>query len=233
MSDGPWVRFFASDWLAGTRGMTAAETGIYITLIAMMYERGGKIPNETCRLARLCGASNSSFKRALGTLIEDGKIIADGEFLTNERVVEELSYSRKKSSVARDAANRRWGQKDNKNNGPNYANALPSQCQSNANQKPDTRVEKETPIGVSKKRGSRLPDDWVPDEIFARGEGLTAYEIEREAEKFRDYWRGQAGSKGVKADWHATWRNWVRKAAGDRKHVEDDPRKRLRGFGFG
>ena len=39
MSKMPWIRFFPSDWLAGTRGMSAVETGVYITLIATMYER--------------------------------------------------------------------------------------------------------------------------------------------------------------------------------------------------
>ena len=28
--------------------------------------------------------------------------------------------------------------------------------------------------------------------------------------EFRDYWRGVAGKAGVKLDWEATWRNWVR-----------------------
>jgi hypothetical protein len=30
------------------------------------------------------------------------------------------------------------------------------------------------------------------------------------SEGFRDYWISQAGAKGRKADWFATWRNWVR-----------------------
>ena len=29
-------------------------------------------------------------------------------------------------------------------------------------------------------------------------------------EKFKDYWISQPGQKGVKLDWFATWRNWVR-----------------------
>lgn len=33
------IALYPSDWLAGTRGLTPAETGIYITLVCMMYER--------------------------------------------------------------------------------------------------------------------------------------------------------------------------------------------------
>lgn len=75
MSEGPWIRFFPSDWLAGTRGMTAAETGIYITLIAMMYERGEPIPNDTRRLARLCGTTTASFTKALDRFITEQRIV--------------------------------------------------------------------------------------------------------------------------------------------------------------
>jgi hypothetical protein len=28
--------------------------------------------------------------------------------------------------------------------------------------------------------------------------------------EFRDYWIAVAGQRGVKLDWDATWRNWVR-----------------------
>jgi hypothetical protein len=28
---------------------------------------------------------------------------------------------------------------------------------------------------------------------------------------FRDYWKAQPGSKALKADWEATWRNWCRR----------------------
>lgn len=30
-------------------------------------------------------------------------------------------------------------------------------------------------------------------------------------DEFRDYWIAQPGQKGVKTDWDATWRNWVRR----------------------
>lgn len=62
-------------------------------------------------------------------------------------------------------------------------------------------------------RGTRLAAD------FALDEQLLAYTLEhapslnvtRELEAFRDYWSAQPGSKGVKSDWRATWRMWVRR----------------------
>jgi hypothetical protein len=62
----------------------------------------------------------------------------------------------------------------------------------------------------SQARGSRLPSDWQPKEHI---------EQKSELEKFRDYWIAQPGQKGVKTDWDATWRNWVRRA-GERVPVK-------------
>jgi hypothetical protein len=36
-------------------------------------------------------------------------------------------------------------------------------------------------------------------------------DIERATDKFIDYWRGKSGKDATKADWPATWRNWLRR----------------------
>lgn len=215
MSDNPFFQFYPSDWLAGTRGLTAAETGVYITLIAMMYEAEAPIPNDAKRLARLCGSNPAAFKKAVSGLVETGKIIEDERGFFNRRVEIEIEKRSEKRAAASASANARW-EKDKQNQATPDATASNSQCDRNANQKPEPEPEKKTPNGVSSKRGARLPDDWTPDEVFARQEGLSASACAREADKFRDYWRGQPGQRGVKTDWTATWRNWVRKAASDR-----------------
>jgi hypothetical protein len=64
-------------------------------------------------------------------------------------------------------------------------------------------------------RGHRLPDDWQPTPIdMAIAHELIGQDRSRdELEKFRDHWKQQPGSKGVKLDWAAAWRNWTRRAA--------------------
>jgi len=60
-----------------------------------------------------------------------------------------------------------------------------------------------TPTPVKRaQRAARLSEDWKPREF----EGETV-----ELEKFRDWARSAPGQKGVKADWDATWRNWMRR----------------------
>jgi len=62
-------------------------------------------------------------------------------------------------------------------------------------------------------RATRLPADFVCDLAYALVQGLNSKQAVREAERFRDFWSAKAGKDGVKADWPATWRNWVRSTA--------------------
>lgn len=65
-------------------------------------------------------------------------------------------------------------------------------------------------------QGSRLPADWrCPPEWLAWARGQGHPQPEAEADKFRDYWHAQAAAKGRKADWLATWRNWIRRSLED------------------
>ena len=70
-------------------------------------------------------------------------------------------------------------------------------------------------------RGARIPDDfavtadmadWARREaagLIAAGRGKS------ETDRFVDYWRSVAGTKGRKLDWIAVWRNWMRRADDD------------------
>lgn len=63
-------------------------------------------------------------------------------------------------------------------------------------------------------RGTRLPDGWQPsDDAVAWGikAGFSDPQVRHVAEAFADHWRAQAGAKGVKLDWDATFRNWLRR----------------------
>jgi hypothetical protein len=82
---------------------------------------------------------------------------------------------------------------------------------------PETETETE---GKAKRKrdksdqshATRLSPDWVPTEkniAFCKAKRPDLNPIDL-ADRFRDYWISQAGEKGVKLDWDATWRNWVR-----------------------
>ncbi len=63
-------------------------------------------------------------------------------------------------------------------------------------------------------RGSRLSADWEPspdDLAYAAEQGFDERATHEIADHFADHWRAQPGQKGVKLDWPATWRNWIRR----------------------
>lgn len=65
----------------------------------------------------------------------------------------------------------------------------------------------------AKSRGTRLPEDWeCPPDLFrwaCEVEGLSVEAVDREAQKFRDYW---ISTGRTHVNWSATWRNWIRRA---------------------
>lgn len=70
------------------------------------------------------------------------------------------------------------------------------------------------PKEAPRSRGVRLSGDWEPsDSVNAQmREERPDINLESELMIFRDYWIAQPGAKGVKVDWDATWRNWVRRS---------------------
>ena len=60
--------------------------------------------------------------------------------------------------------------------------------------------------------GSALPKNWIlPAQWAAWAQGERPdLDPNRVADEFRDYWIAKPGKEGRKADWEATWRNWVR-----------------------
>jgi hypothetical protein len=74
-------------------------------------------------------------------------------------------------------------------------------------------------------RGTRLDGNWSPgieDIQFCRAQ-RPDLDVIQTADQFRDYWVAQPGQKGVKRDWPATWRNWVRNQRnGGQKSFHDE-----------
>jgi uncharacterized protein YdaU (DUF1376 family) len=133
MADSPYIPFYPSDWLAGTRGLSAAETGVYITILCMIYEREAPLDMPRDRLARLCGCTVTNFERALSALIDGGKLIIKDGGLWNKRAECELELRSSKRSNAKRSANARW-EKPKEKQGAIDASASIPQCENDANQ---------------------------------------------------------------------------------------------------
>lgn len=78
------------------------------------------------------------------------------------------------------------------------------------------------PKASRKKTGTPLPDDWCHDvkhERLATEMGVVFYD---ELMKFRDYWKSEGR---VKANWDATFSNWLRNAGERRSRNQSWSRK--------
>lgn len=144
----PFVPFYPSDWLAGTRALSAEETGVYITLIAMMYETEAPIDMPDDRLARLCGCGTKAFVKAKESLIECGKISIVNGGLWQDRVEKEVKKRSARTESAKSSASHRWGKTVKKQRNDD-ANAMRTQCDDDANHNHNT-----TPSGVVARAGA-------------------------------------------------------------------------------
>ncbi len=89
----------------------------------------------------------------------------------------------------------------------------------------DTDTDKERSIVAAQTRPApkatrwkltdEVPTDWIAEasEIRAKAK-LTPVDPALEAARFVDFWAGKSGKDATKADWHATWRNWIRNSRG-------------------
>lgn len=204
MSNRAWMPLHITDYLADTGHLNAAEHGAYLMLI-MHYWQNGSLPADERLLARLARMSKAEWEESRDVLA-----MLFGPNWTHKRIDAELSKADEIIEKRRNAANKRHAE-----NKPD-ASAVHVQSKSTDTgalpRTLDQGLEKEEPNGSSKKRGCRLPADFMPDLAWAVTEGLTPSQAQTEAAKFRDYWNGKAGASASKLDWPGTWRNWVRQA---------------------
>ncbi|MFZ2540170.1 MAG: HNH endonuclease [Gallionella sp.] len=98
-------------------------------------------------------------------------------------------------------------------NDKNVTQTLPREEKRREDIKPKS---KDLSAHAAQTKGTRLPEDWVlpkPWGEWALNERpeLTADEVRKMADTFKDHWIANANrATGKKADWFATWRNWVR-----------------------
>lgn len=96
--------------------------------------------------------------------------------------------------------------------------SVTSDAEAEAEAKAEKKQDQELVPHSAKSRAARLPKDWQPtDELLRWAEDARPdVDAKTEAEKFRDYWHAKAGRDACKADWPATWRNWIRNSRGSK-----------------
>ena len=148
MSTGPWIKWFAGDFLNGVSDLEPGEGWVYTIALNLIYDHGAPWPLNLERLARRCRMRPTACQKALDALYDYGKLALVDGCLTNRKAEETLKSRQKVGEKSAEAAAARWdkaGRKPNENNARDYADASPKQCQTDAYQKLEAREE-----GISK-----------------------------------------------------------------------------------
>lgn len=198
------------DYAQATAHLTFVEDAAYSRLIRKYYAEEKPLPVDVSAVQRLIGARTREEKSAVKTVLEEFFFL-DNDGWHNKRADVEIERYRLKSNKAAASARARW----DKTQCDNDANAMRTHTERNAHQTPDTIHQtplKELEPQPKKNKATRLDQNWeLPDEwaIWAKQNRIDL-DVNKTAEGFKDYWLAAPGAKGVKADWFATWRNWVR-----------------------
>ena len=198
-----YYKFNIADYRKDTGHLSTIEHGIYRQLIDWYYLDEQPIPEETQMVIRRLrlGSDEVMF---LQNVLSDFFVLGKKGYEHKRIEVEIKDYH---EQVEKNKNNGKLGGRPKKTQ--SVISGLPDESQNNPNHKPLTINHK--PIEKNK-RGSRLPQDWFLTKSM--GDWATQerpdLDVRQVAEQFKDYWFAQAGQKGVKLDWDATWRNWVR-----------------------
>ena len=197
-----WMPLYIGDYLADTARLTTEQHGAYLLLL-MDYWRSGRLPDNDQVLAQICKLTPDAWSNAKAMLmtffsIEEGCWV-------HKRVEQEMAEAKvnqtKKHERAVKAAEARW------KNATSNANAIQKQCPSpSPSPVVNTIVVAKAPKSTRWAKGFAMPDSWVE---FCKKE-RSDIDPYKTFESFTDYWISVAGAKGLKSDWDATWRNWVR-----------------------
>lgn len=97
------------------------------------------------------------------------------------------------------------------------ANRTESQNNPDESRVQSTELELSSTKKETASRGSRLKPEWLPNSVSVAAVRAECPNVNAQAEHkvFVDYWIAQPGAKGVKLDWDATWRNWMRRKQSD------------------
>jgi hypothetical protein len=192
---------------------------------AAEIDENGRFELDAAEVAYFLRADQADIERVVVALEELGRLHAgsvakwgDRQF-QSDRSAERQKRYRDKRVAQRDVH-------------PEEGNNVTVTAASRHGDAPETETETETedknrnlavsakkPAGSKSSRGSRLSANYqLPeqDSTYAAEIGVPSDQTAKQFERFRDYWTAKAGKDGVKLDWSATWRNWIRKFADER-----------------
>lgn len=236
-----WFPFYLNDWRAGTRGMSLVERAVYLEMLLEHYENRSGVPSDPRAIARIVNGTVEDVTAALEYVAQkwetQGDRLVHRRVLEEHAKRDALRAKRRNAANARwgersideEQTDAHAMHVQSTSKAPVMQNdASHSHSHSHRTQGTTSTVEEQTfdvpraraRDATATKRGSRFAIDECPDEwerfatqhTHEHGVTWTRDRIRKEFDRFRDYWQSMPGQRGVRLDWLATWRNWVRKS---------------------
>ena len=182
--------------------LTMLQHGAYMLLIDSCYDR--EVFPTLEQALEWTWASTEAEVEAVKFVLSRFFVLDKEGCYVQDRILQELLHYHKNADTNKRIADEREAKRRE-----NSTKRVPSVNEATPNHKPLTinqePKEKKT-LGKRLATDFSFPKEW---EDFCQ---QTRPELSpvKTFDQFKDYWIAQAGQKGVKLDWFATWRNWVR-----------------------
>lgn len=211
MAISPMMPLWTDAYLGDTHHLSTLEHGAYFLLLMTAWRSAdGVLPDDDKMLAKYTRMTTDKWKK-IRPILERFFTVKDGKWVQGRLMDERDADLRFRKSQSEKAKSRHMKNKDS-GDAVACAGHMPPPSPS-----PSLDIKKDKTIVLSKKapiRGTRLTKDWhLPTEwgMWAVGRGMTRQQVIEQQDCFRDYWISKTGANATKADWEATWRNWIRK----------------------
>jgi uncharacterized protein YdaU (DUF1376 family) len=222
-----FYKHYIGDFQRDTSHLSLTERGAYLALMQHYYATERPLPNDHSALCRIAGAFSKPERDAVKAVtlffeLRDGalwhkRIEAELEKQehrndTNRRIALEREARKRAMSEAQPLDNLRDTGAPDEHDSCSTRERSSHDQSTNQSQNQNTSSLRSDVERASPQRGSRLPPDWALPSDWAEWAKTARPDLDpaETARRFADYWHGIPGAKGRKADWLATWRNWVR-----------------------
>jgi uncharacterized protein YdaU (DUF1376 family) len=208
------------DFIKDTSFLTNEEIGIYLKLIWLYYDSEKPLPNNLFELGMKTGTRDNrvNLEGLLGMFFV---LDMENQCWHHTRCDKEIAHYKQQLTTASKAGKASALKRAMNKNPTSVQQALnerSTEVQPTNNQQPITNNQKK-----KEQRGLRLASDFSFPLEWEQFCQQTRPELSpvKTFDQFKDYWIAQAGQKGVKLDWFATWRNWVRSTNAPKQNPAD------------
>lgn len=206
-----YYQFHIGDYKSHTHHLSLTEDLAFRRLLDHYYLH--EVPIKQRDIARQIGMRDH--EQEVLAVLNEFFVSTENGFI-NPRADDEITKYRKFSEDGKKGAAARWHKGTNgEANSPPNATPMATNNQEpiTNNHKPSSRATKGSRLSTD----FVLPEDWTE---FCQTE-RPDLNPQKVFDGFKDYWVAKAGSQGVKLDWLATWRNWVRNQRQERLNPAD------------